>query len=382
VTVRFGEKLKIELYGSSHGPCVGVRIEGLPAGRIIDVQRLQEFLDRRAPGRNAWSTPRKEADRPVFISGAEQEAAAEVTAEATANQPDQLPRLLRTNGEILVAEIRNTNTRPQDYKDSSVVPRPAHADYPAWVKYGRIESGGGQFSARLTAALCIAGGILKQWMEDRGIFILAHIASIGPVQDRSFEEAKGGFAIDPEFPVIDHQRGEEMKKLIAEVKEAGDSIGGSVECMVCGVPAGAGQPLFGSIESRICQTVFCVPAVKGIEFGAGFEVTSMRGSENNDPYCVRTDESTGSRIVVTETNHHGGILGGLSSGMPILFRTAMKPTPSIAMKQRSVDLVTMEDATLQIKGRHDPCIVPRAVPCIEAAAAVAIGDILLEEGSL
>ena len=348
MTVKFGEKLKIELYGSSHGPCVGVRIEGLPAGRIIDVQRLQEFLDRRAPGRNAWSTPRKEADRPVFISGAEQEAAAEVTAEATANQPDQLPRLLRTNGEILVAEIRNTNTRPQDYKDSSVVPRPAHADYPAWVKYGRIESGGGQFSARLTAALCIAGGILKQWMEDRGIFILAHIASIGPVKDRSFEEANGNYVIDPEFPVIDHQRGEEMKKLIAEVKEAGDSIGGSVECMVCGVPAGAGQPLFGSIESRICQTVFCVPAVKGIEFGAGFEVTSMRGSENNDPYCVRRDESTGSRIVVTETNHHGGILGGLSSGMPILFRTAMKPTPSIAMKQRSVDLVTMEDATLQI----------------------------------
>ena len=377
MTVKFGEKLKIELYGSSHGPCVGVRIEGLPAGRIIDVQRLQEFLDRRAPGRNAWSTPRKEADRPVFISGIEQEAA----AQPLTKQSDQPPQFLRTNGEVLAAEIRNTNTRPQDYKESSVVPRPAHADYPAWMKYGRIESGGGQFSARLTAALCIAGGILKQWMEDRGIFTQAHIASIGSVQDISFEEVKGDFAIDPEFPVIDRRRGEEMKKLIAEVKEAGDSIGGSVECMICGVPAGAGQPLFGSIESRICQSVFCVPAVKGIEFGAGFEVASMRGSENNDPYRIRTDES-GSRIVVTETNHHGGILGGLSSGMPIVFRTAMKPTPSIAMEQRSVDLVTMEDAMLQMKGRHDPCIVPRAVPCIEAAAAVAIGDILLEEGLL
>lgn len=369
MTVRFGEALSIELYGTSHGPCIGVRMEGLPAGRSIDVGRLQEFLDRRAPGRNAWSTPRKEADRPVFLTGVE-------------DIGDPKGKILLTTGDLLIAEIRNTNTRPQDYSDTSVVPRPAHADFPAWVKYGRIESGGGKFSARLTAALCIAGGILLQWMEDREISIRAHIASIGPVQDLSFEEVKGACSIDTEFPVIDRRRGEEMKALIAEVKEAGDSIGGSVECAINGLPPGLGTPLFGSIESRICQSLFCVPAVKGVEFGAGFKVTDMRGSENNDPFFIHTDEATGARSILTETNHHGGILGGLSSGMPILFRAAMKPTPSIAMEQRSVDLVSMEETTLQIKGRHDPCIVPRAVPCIEAAAAIAIGDILMGEGLL
>ena len=366
MTVRFGEALSIELYGTSHGPCIGVRMEGLPAGKSIDTRRLQDFLDRRAPGRNAWSTPRKEADRPMFLTGIE-------------DIGENKGEILLTTGDSLIAEIPNTNIRPQDYGETSVIPRPAHADYPAWVKYGRIESGGGKFSARLTAALCIAGGILKQWMEDQEIFIRTHIASIGPIKDTPFEDAKAGFTIDREFPVIDPKRGEEMKELIARVKEAGDSIGGSVECMIEGLPAGLGTPLFGSIESRICQAVFCVPAVKGIEFGAGFEAASMRGSENNDPFIIQRDEETGTRTVATETNHHGGILGGLSSGMPILFRTAMKPTPSIAMEQRSVDLVTMEETSLQIKGRHDPCIVPRAVPCIEAAAAIAIGDILMGE---
>ncbi|MBQ9016475.1 MAG: chorismate synthase [Firmicutes bacterium] len=375
MTVPFGENLQIEVYGTSHGPCIGVRMEGFPEGIVIDPEQLQTFLDRRAPGRNAWSTPRKEADRPVFLSGVE-DAGSGSEAEQEAGQAQPL-HLLRTNGEALVAEIRNTNTRPQDYEASSVVPRPAHADYPAWIKYGKIESGGGQFSARLTAALCIAGGIALQWLKRRGVRVAAHIASIGDIQDTPFdplglpEQAGREPLIQPDFPVIDPARGEAMKALIAEVKSEGDSIGGSIECMIYGVPAGAGEPLFGSIEARICQSLFAVPAVKGIEFGAGFSVTAMKGSENNDPYQMEGG------AVVTGTNHHGGILGGLASGMPIVFRTAMKPTPSIALPQRSVDLVSMTETELQIKGRHDPCIVPRAVPCIEAAAAIAIMDVLL-----
>lgn len=390
MTVSFGESIKTEIYGTSHGPCIGVRIEGLPTGKIIDTDRLQAFLDRRRPGRNAWSTPRKEADQPVFLSGVEH----------IISDPDETKRLsdntecknltdtgiLYTTGETLVAEIRNTNTRPQDYDDTAAVPRPAHADYPAWVKYGRIESGGGQFSARLTAALCIAGGIFLQWLEDKGISIAAHVSSIGFIEDVPFDPVAGNvFVIDEDFPVIDQRQGEAMKKLIAETKASGDSIGGTVECMICGIPAGVGSPIFGSIESRLCQSVFAVPAVKGIEFGAGFGVSRMRGSENNDPYTV-VEKAAGrdekGSMVQTTTNHHGGILGGLSSGMPILFRVAMKPTPSIARPQQSVDLVSMTPTTLEVKGRHDPCIVPRAVPCIEAAAALAIGDLLLEEGKL
>lgn len=364
MTVRFGEQIKTEIYGTSHGPCIGVRIEGLPAGKSIDLPKLQAFLERRAPGRNAWSTPRKEADRPVFHSGVE-------------NVSEQL---LRTTGEVLTAEIRNTNVRPQDYANASVVPRPGHADYPAWVKYGRIESGGGPFSARLTAALCIAGGIFLQWLEERGIGIAAHIGEIAGIEDEALDPMPGLrqdgqlAKIDPEFPVIDSAAGERMKEKIAEAKAAGDSIGGIVECAVTGVPAGIGSPIFGSIESRLCQTVFAVPAVKGIEFGAGFGVANMKGSENNDPFRI----APAGPAVETASNHHGGILGGLSSGMPIIFRTAMKPTPSIALEQRSVDLASKTETPLTVRGRHDPCIVPRAVPCIEAAAALALMDLVLE----
>lgn len=367
MTVVFGENIKVELYGTSHGPCVGVKIEGLPAGRSIDTARLQSFLDRRAPGRNAWSTARKEADRPEFVSGVSRSDSS-----------------LITTGEPLIAQIRNTNIRPQDYENAAVVPRPGHADYPAFVKYGKIESGGGQFSARLTAALCIAGGIFMQWLEEAGVSIAAHIRSIGDIEDKAFDPVRGTDGSEPvreDFPVIDLQAGEAMKSLIAEVKASGDSIGGSIECMICGLPPGEGEPLFGSIEGRICQAVFAVPAVKGIEFGAGFGAARMKGSENNDPFIVLREETAMAECDATEgrirtrTNHHGGILGGLSSGMPIVFRVAMKPTPSIAIKQQSVDLMTMMQTPLCIKGRHDPCIVPRAVPCIEAAAAIAAADL-------
>ena len=384
MTVRFGENFKIEIYGSSHGPCVGLRMEGLPEGIRIDTDELQAFLDRRAPGRNAWSTPRKEADRPDFISGvrpADDAPAGDRDCRADRSTPSGSGELtngvLITTGEPLVSEIRNTNTRPGDYANTAVIPRPAHADYPAWVKYGKIESGGGQFSARLTAPLCIAGGIFLEWLREQGIDITAHVYRIGDIEDAPFDPVREHRSTDmagADFPVIDVGQGQKMKDLIEEIKASGDSIGGIIECMITGLPPGLGSPLFGNIESRICQTVFTVPAVKGIEFGAGFEVAGMKGSENNDPFTVSERHR-----VRTLTNNHGGILGGLSSGMPVIFRAAMKPTPSIALPQRSVDLETMTEAQLQIRGRHDPCIVPRAVPCIEAAAAIAIADILLED---
>ena len=361
MAVTFGEKMKIEIYGQSHAAAIGVRIEGLPAGMPIDLEELQAFLERRAPGRNEWSTSRKEPDKPVFLSGVKEAGSK-----------------LETDGDVLVAEIRNTNIKPNDYKNTSVVPRPAHADYPAWVKYGEIASGGGAFSARMTAPLCIAGGLCMQWLADMGITIRAHIKSIGAIEDVAFDPCGSDddcqcMIAEKEFPVIDDACGEAMKALIAHVKEEGDSIGGSIECMITGLEAGIGEPIFGNIESKICQAIFAVPAVKGIEFGKGFAVSEMTGSENNDPYYVEAGN------VKTKTNNHGGILGGLSSGMPILFRVAMKPTPSIAKEQESVDLAGMTETTLQVKGRHDPCIVPRAVPCMEAAAAIAIWDLLMEE---
>ena len=352
----FGEKLKIDIFGTSHGPEVGVMIGGIPEGVSFDAERLQNFLLRRAPGQNEWSTARNEADIPVFVSGINTSESGVFTA----------------NGDVIEAVIKNTDVKPHDY-EIKAVPRPGHADYPAWVKYGWIEPGGGAFSARLTAPLCIAGGICLQWLESEGIAVRAHISSIGDVRDSDISEEA---FVHEDFPVIDEEAGRWMKKLITAVKEEGDSIGGVVECMISGIPAGVGEPLFGSLEARICQAVFAVPAVKGIEFGAGFRVGNMKGSENNDPYYI-----DGGRVI-TKTNNHGGILGGLSTGMPIVFRTAMKPTPSIAKVQDSVDLDRMVPAEITVGGRHDPCVVPRAVPCIEAAAAIAVCDILMEEGLL
>ena len=358
MTAVFGEKLKIELFGTSHGPCVGVRMRGVPAGLSFDMQKLQAFLDRRAPGRNDWSTARREADVPRFLSGVEK-------------KPDvgQSCRYV-TNGDVIEAVIDNTDARPQDYERTVTIPRPGHADYPARVKYGAIEPGGGPFSARLTAPLCVAGGLCIQWLAQQGVGVKGHISSIGDVKDAAMTEDA---VVRDDFPVIDAEEGEWMKKLIAGVRDAGDSIGGTVECMVTGLGAGIGEPVFGSMESRISQAVFAVPAVKGIAFGDGFDVSRMKGSENNDAYEIKDGK------VTTVTNHHGGILGGLTTGMPVVFRVAMKPTPSIEIEQDSVDLSGMEPAKITVGGRHDPCIVPRAVPCIEAAAAIAVFDMLLEE---
>ena len=345
----YGENLHLTIFGQSHSPAIGVTVEGIPAGEKVDPDELQRFLDRRAPGKNAWSTPRKEADVPEILSG-------------LVNG--------HTCGAPLTAIIRNTNTRPQDYANLAVVPRPGHADYTAEVKYGgwQDRTGGGHFSGRLTAPLCIAGGICLQILAREGITVVSRIAAIAGISD---EGELTGSTADKEFPVVSDACGEKMREAIAAAREAGDSVGGVVECVVLGAPAGLGDPMFGGMENRIASAVFGIPAVKGVEFGAGFGASELRGSENNDAFAVEDGS------IVTETNRCGGILGGITTGMPIVFRAAFKPTPSIARAQRSVDLQTMTQETLTVAGRHDPCIVPRAVPCVEAAAAVAVYDALL-----
>lgn len=345
----YGENLHLTIFGQSHAPAIGVTLEGIPAGQRIDLEELQRFLDRRAPGRSEFATPRKEADRPEFLSGLVEDV---------------------TCGAPLTAIIRNTNTRSGDYRNLAVVPRPGHADYTAAVKYGGAQdtAGGGHFSGRLTAPLCIAGGICLQLLRREGIEIVSRIAAIAGVEDSGELTAS---TAEKAFPVVDDARGAKMREAIAAAKAEGDSVGGVVEVAAFGVPVGLGEPMFGGMENRIAGIVFGIPAVKGLEFGEGFGAARLRGSENNDEFCIRDGK------IGTITNHCGGILGGITDGMPLRFCAAVKPTPSIFKPQRSVNLETMEQTTLQIQGRHDPCIVPRAVPVMEAAAAIAIYDALL-----
>lgn len=345
----YGENIHLTVFGQSHSPAIGVTVEGLPAGERLDLDALAAFLARRAPGRNAWSTPRQEGDRPEFVSG-----------------------LLDgvTCGAPLTALIRNTDTRARDYAQLRRLPRPGHADYTASVKFGGFQdfSGGGHFSGRLTAPLCIAGGICLQLLAREGITVISRIARIGTIEDKGELTAS---TAEKEFPTVSDERGRLMRTAIAGARAAGDSVGGVVECAVLGLPAGLGDPIFDGMENRIARIVFGIPAVKGVEFGAGFGLASLRGSEANDAFCLR-----GGRVE-TRTNRCGGILGGITTGMPLVFRAAFKPTPSIAREQRTVDLETREEKPLRIEGRHDPCIVPRAVPVVEAAAAIAVYDALL-----
>ena len=341
--------LTVAIFGQSHAPAIGVTVDGLPAGLPVDLDALQQFLRRRAPGQNAWSTPRKEADAPEILCGLSNG---------------------RTCGAPLTAIIRNTNTRSGDYDNLRDTPRPGHADYTAQMKFSGAQdvAGGGHFSGRLTAPLCIAGGICLQLLKTQGITIRARIVSVGAVTDDSpFLSPVGEKA----FPAVSDAAAATMQAEIAAARADGDSVGGVIECVVEGLPAGIGDPMFGGLENLISRAIFAIPAVKGIEFGAGFAAARMRGSENNDPFRVENG------VVVTETNHCGGILGGISDGMPIVFRAAFKPTPSIARQQRSVSLGQLENKTLVIQGRHDPCIVPRAVPCVEAAAAIAVLDAVM-----
>ena len=345
----YGENLHITIFGQSHSPAIGVTVEGIPAGERIDTAELARFLARRAPGRNEWSTPRREADAPEFLSGLKDSV---------------------TCGAPLAAIIRNADTRSQDYAALADTPRPGHADYTAQVKYGGAQdsAGGGHFSGRLTAPLCIAGGICIQLLAREGITVISRIAAIADVED---EGALCASTAEKPFPTVSDERGEAMRAAIAAAKADGDSVGGVIECAVLGLPAGLGGPLFGGLEGRISAAVFGIPAVKGIEFGAGFAAARMRGSENND--CFETSSGR----VVTKSNNCGGILGGISDGMPLVFRAAVKPTPSIAAEQLTLNMKTMEETALHVPGRHDPCVVPRAVPCVEAAAAIAVYDALL-----
>lgn len=354
----YGERIKISIFGQSHSQGIGVVIDGLPSGEPVDMNEVQKFMQRRAPGRQIYSTPRKEADEPEVLSGLYQG---------------------KTCGAPLCAVIHNTNTRSKDYDKLKEVPRPAHADYPAMIRNQGAQDfrGGGHFSGRLTAPLCFAGAVCMQLLKKEGIHIGAHINAIAGINDRSFDMANiSGLELEEikekEFPVIDGKKGEKMREAIAEAKAEGDSVGGIIEVCVTGLPVGIGEPMFGGIENKLAQAVFGIPAVKGVEFGIGFEAANMRGSQNNDEFYV---DSNGD--IKTHTNNHGGSLGGMSSGMPVVMRVGFKPTPSIAKEQRSVNIRTKEDETLVIEGRHDPCIVPRAVPCVEAAVAVAIMDLIL-----
>ena len=349
----YGTRLKLSIFGQSHSAAIGMCLDGLPAGETVDLAQLQAFLDRRAPGRNAWSTARSESDEPEFLSG--------------------LVNGL-TCGAPLSAILRNRDTRSQDYAALRALPRPSHADYPAQVKYGGYQdvAGGGHFSGRLTAPLCVAGGVCLQILARRGIAVGAAITRIGSVTASGFDPVgvdAAALAAARSAPLS-----EAMQAEIAAAKAAGDSVGGVIECAVTGLPVGLGEPMFDGMENRIAAIVFGIPAVRGVEFGAGFAAAAMRGSEHNDAYCVR-----GGRVA-TETNRHGGVLGGITTGMPLIFRAAVKPTPSIALPQQSVSLERMQEQTLTIQGRHDPCIVPRAVPVVEAAAALAVLDALLERG--
>ena len=345
----YGENLKLSIFGQSHGKAIGMSLDGIPAGLPVDLEALQAFLNRRAPGQNDWSTPRKEADVPEFLSG--------IVDGYTCGAP-------------LAAVIYNHNTRSEDYDNLKDVPRPGHADYTAQIKYGGFQdaSGGGHFSGRLTAPLCIAGGLCKQWLEEMGIRIGAHITQIGEERSLEFDQMAPQLdKIDPSFPTISANATEKFQIAIDIARFKGDSVGGMIECAVTGLPAGIGEPMFGGVESRIAQIIYGIPAVKSLEFGQ----TEPYGSSNNDGFIVENG------IVKTVTNHCGGILGGITNGMPMIFRVGIKPTPSIHLAQQSVNLKTDKYAVVFIQGRHDPCIVPRAVPVVEAAAAIAIYDLIL-----
>lgn len=347
-----GQNIKVSIFGQSHSQAIGVTIDGLPAGETIDFEKLNAFMSKRAPGKNEFSTKRNEADEPVFVSG----------------MVDNV-----TCGAPLTALIYNKDTRSGDYKNIADIPRPAHADYSAQVKFGGYQDvrGGGHFSGRLTAPLCIAGGICMQLLEREGITVSAYIKRIGNVYDETeTDEKTAKNAFDKDFPVVSEKTEAKMKEEITNAKNNGDSVGGIIECKVFGVPAGIGNPMFDGIENRISQAVFGIPAIKGIEFGNGFNSATLLGSQNNDEFYYDGD------TVKTKTNNHGGILGGISSGMPIIFRVAVKPTPSIAKEQNSISFSKGENAKLKIVGRHDPCIVQRAVPCVASAASVVIYDML------
>ncbi len=348
-----GSRLDVEVFGASHSEEIGVCVLGF-GNEKVDLEKLQEFVDRRRAKNSAYSTKRLEADKIEIQRGFK-------------------------NGTIrgkFRAVIKNTCQNSKDYDHLIKTPRPAHADYVAYMKYGDKFDyrGGGKFSGRLTASMCIAGGICKQILEEKGITINAYISQIGDIKGASYTDTDiekiDLNSLDKEFPLLDSTKKEEMLVAIENARKDLDSLGGVIECVIKGVPVGTGEYMFDSIESKISHLMFGVPAVKGIEFGAGFELAKMRGSEANDSFYYDNG------VVKTKTNNNGGINGGIANGMPITFRVVIKPTPSIAKEQDTINLVTKENVKIKIEGRHDSCITPRAVPVIEAISAIAIFDSL------
>lgn len=353
-----GNKLRVTVFGQSHAPAIGCVIDGLPAGFAPDMERVAAFMARRAPGQNAWSTPRKESDAPEILSGLVDG---------------------RTCGAPVAMVIHNTNQHSKDYSGLKRTPRPSHADYTAMIKYGDDYDvrGGGQFSGRLTAPLCFAGALALQLLEQKGIVIAAHIDRIAGVCDDSPDFAGVGreelaAVLEKAFPVFNDDAGMKMRQAIEEARVDTDSVGGVIRCFAVGLPAGIGEPMFGGVENRLASALFGIPAVRGVSFGTGFAAAGMRGSEHNDPFVM-----DGGRVAA-RANHAGGVLGGITSGMPLVVNVGIKPTASIAREQGTVDLQTKENASLVIHGRHDPCIVPRAVPVVEAVTALTLLDMLME----
>ncbi len=354
----WGNNLKISIFGESHGESIGIVINGLSVGLGIDFELIDKEMKRRAPGRNKISSPRKESDSFEIISGYFNN---------------------KTTGTPLCAIIHNKDKRSQDYDKIKSILRPGHADYTGYIKYEGFNDyrGGGHLSGRLTAPLVFAGAIAKQILTKKNIIIGSHIFSIAHIKDNIFDLVDIDSdsikkLVDKEFPVINDKVGKEMIELIEEVGVEGDSVGGIIETAILNLQAGIGEPFFDSIESKLSQLLFSIPGVKGVEFGKGFEITRLRGSHANDEYYIEDGE------VRTYTNNNGGILGGISNGMPVIFRTAIKPTSSIGLKQRTVDIKHMKNSEIEIEGRHDPCIVPRAIPVVEAVSALSILDLLME----
>lgn len=354
----WGRNIRLSIFGESHGSAIGINIDGLPAGVEIDLDKIERHMERRAPGRSAFSTQRKEKDGVEILSGIYEG---------------------KTTGAPICGIIKNEDKKSKDYSKLKEVMRPGHSDYPAYIKYHGYNDvrGGGHFSGRITAPIVFAGSIAREILAKKNIYIGAQIKSIKEIEVEEFTELTNEVFEEiskKEMAILDDKKIVEIKERIEIARMNQDSLGGVIECYAIGVPAGIGEPFFDSLESTIAHLAFSIPAVKGIEFGKGFSMTEMLGSQANDEYYLDNN------IVKTTSNNNGGILGGISNGMPISFRVAIKPTPSISKKQNTINVKKMENCDLVIEGRHDPCIVPRAVVVIESILALALLERLYDEG--
>ena len=359
MSASWGRRFKVTLFGESHGPAIGIVLDGVPPGFALDMQAVQADMKRRAPGQNAMTTKRREADQVKILSGMYQE---------------------HTTGAPLCAMIENTDTRSKDYSELADKPRPGHADFTGFTRFHGFNDprGSGHFSGRITAPLVFAGAVARQLLGKRKIMAGAHVAAAAGIRDKAFDPVSVDAKLlagltGMELPVLDAEAGARMRAAIEEAAQRGDSVGGIVECAVTGLPAGWGDPFFDSLESRISAILFSVPAVKGVEFGAGFAIADMTGSAANDPFVWRGGK------VFTASNHAGGINGGISNGMPLIVRAAIKPTSSISLEQDTISLSQKKDVKLAVVGRHDPCIVPRALIVIESAVMIALLDAAMSD---